>query len=123
MLVCKKPTTVPAQVLRDNGWEVDEDLELFEPAGCRRCGGMGYKGRIGLYEVMTISEEIRRLILARAPADDIAAVAMREGMRRLRDDGLEKARAGLTTIAEVARVTADGVSTQTHKRRKLANIS
>jgi type IV pilus assembly protein PilB len=105
---CKKPTTVPAQVLRDNGWEVEEDLELFEPAGCRRCGGMGYKGRLGIYEVMTISEEIRRLILARAPSDDIAAVAAREGMRRLRDDGWEKARAGLTTIAEVARVTAAG---------------
>ncbi len=105
---CRKPTTVPAQVLRDNGWEVDGDLELFEPGGCRRCNGMGYKGRLGLYEVMTISEEIRRLILARAPSDDIAAVAEKEGMRRLRDDGLEKVKAGLTTIAEVARVTASG---------------
>ena len=105
---CRKPTTMPAQVLRDNGWEVEEDLELFEPVGCRRCNGMGYKGRVGLYEVMSISEEIRRLILARAASDDIAAVAMREGMRRLRDDGFEKARAGLTTIAEISRVTAIG---------------
>ncbi len=105
---CKKPATVPAKVLRDNGWDVEEDIELFEPAGCRRCGGMGYKGRLGIYEVMTIGEEIRRLILARAPSDDIAAVAMREGMRRLRDDGWEKARAGLTTIAEISRVTAAG---------------
>ncbi|HET6448513.1 MAG TPA: ATPase, T2SS/T4P/T4SS family [Conexibacter sp.] len=105
---CKKPTKVPAQLLRDNGWDVDEDLDLFEPAGCRRCSGMGYKGRLGLYEVMTVSEEIRRLILARAPSDDIAEVALREGMRRLRDDGLEKARAGHTTIAEIARVTAAG---------------
>ena len=66
---------------------------------------MGYKGRLGLYEVMVISEDIRRLVLERAPADEIAAVAMREGMRRLRDDGFEKVKAGLTSMAEVARVT------------------
>ena len=66
---------------------------------------MGYKGRLGLYEVMTMTEEIRTLVLARAPADEIAAVAMREGMHRLRDDGFEKVKAGFTSLAEVARVT------------------
>ena len=76
-----------------------------EPVGCGRCGGMGYKGRLGLYEVMVLSEEIRKLVLQRAPADEIAAVACREGMRRLRDDGFAKVKAGLTSLAEVARVT------------------
>jgi type IV pilus assembly protein PilB len=102
---CKKPTTIPAKVLRESGWETKSDLEAFEPGGCRRCNGMGYRGRIGLYEVMNVTEEIRRLILARAPADDIEAVALREGMRRLRDDGFEKVKSGMTTMAEVARVS------------------
>jgi type IV pilus assembly protein PilB len=102
---CKKRVIVPAGVLRDAGFNVTLDLEAYEAVGCGRCGGMGYKGRIGLYEVMTVSEEIRRLVLSRAPADEIAAVASREGMRRLRDDGFEKVKAGLTSLAEVARVT------------------
>jgi type IV pilus assembly protein PilB len=66
---------------------------------------MGYKGRIGLYEVMTMSEEIRALTLQRASADQITAAAVREGMRRLREDGLEKVKAGVTSVAEVARIT------------------
>jgi type IV pilus assembly protein PilB len=69
---------------------------------------MGYRGRLGLYEVMTMSEDIRALTLKRASADQIGAVAVREGMRRLRDDGLAKVKAGLTSMAEVARVTGDG---------------
>jgi type IV pilus assembly protein PilB len=105
---CKKRTIVPADVLRENGYHVQFDLEAYEPIGCGRCGGMGYKGRVGLYEVMSLSEEIRALILSRASADEIAAVAMREGMRTLREDGLEKVKAGLTSIAEVARVTGTG---------------
>ncbi|MBS1870836.1 MAG: Flp pilus assembly complex ATPase component TadA [Actinobacteria bacterium] len=102
---CKKRTLVPVDVLRANGFaNVKYDLEAYEPVGCGRCGGMGYKGRLGLYEVMVVSEAIRRLVLARAPADEIAEVAAREGMRRLRDDGFEKVKAGLTSLAEVARV-------------------
>jgi type IV pilus assembly protein PilB len=102
---CKERTMIPAAILADSGFQVPYDLEAYEPHGCSRCGGSGYKGRTGLYEVMTVTEEIRKLILARAPADDIAAVAVREGMRRLRDDGLEKVKQGRTSIAEVARVT------------------
>jgi type IV pilus assembly protein PilB len=102
---CKKRTLVPADVLRESGFNVQYDLEAYEPVGCGRCGGMGYKGRLGLYEVMTVSEEVRRLVLARASADEITEVAVREGMQRLRDDGLAKVKAGLTSLAEVARVT------------------
>jgi len=102
---CKRRTIIPAQVVRDHGYSAQFDIEAYEPVGCVRCGRMGYKGRIGLFEVMTMSDAIRRLTLERAPADQITAVAMREGMRRLRDDGLDKIKAGLTSMAEVARVT------------------
>jgi type IV pilus assembly protein PilB len=69
---------------------------------------MGYRGRIGLFEVMIMSETIRKLALDRAPADQVTAVAVREGMRRLREDGLDKVKSGLTSMAEIARVTGSG---------------
>jgi type IV pilus assembly protein PilB len=102
---CKQRTILTADVLADNGFPAHADVDAYQPVGCSRCGHSGYKGRIGLYEVMTLSEEIRSLAIQRAPADKIAEVAMREGMRRLREDGLEKVRLGATSIAEVARVT------------------
>ncbi|HEV8087700.1 MAG TPA: type II secretion system protein GspE, partial [Actinomycetota bacterium] len=64
----------------------------------------GFRGRIGLYEVMQMTEEIERLTVERASADAIKAVAVQQGMMTLRDDGLEKARMGLTSLEEVARV-------------------
>jgi type IV pilus assembly protein PilB len=105
---CKARTILSASVLRDHGFQTGYDLEAYEPVGCGRCGGSGYKGRIGLYEVMPVTEEIRTLAIERASADRVAAVAMRNGMRRLRDDGLDKIRHGVTSVAEVARVTSAG---------------
>ena len=101
---CKKRVTLPAEIMRANGFNVGLDLECYEPVGCARCGGSGYKGRIGLYEVMWVSETIRSLAVAREPAEAIAHAAVHEGMMRLREDGLEKVRRGLTSIAEIARV-------------------
>jgi type IV pilus assembly protein PilB len=71
---------------------------------CKACSGTGYRGRVGLYEVMLRSEEIERLTVERASADAIRAVAIQQGMKTLRDDGLEKVRRGVTSIEEVARV-------------------
>jgi type IV pilus assembly protein PilB len=105
---CKARTILSAAVLRDHGFQTGYDLEAYEPTGCARCGGSGYKGRIGLYEVMPVNEEIRTLAIERASADRVADVAVRNGMRRLRDDGLDKVRHGITSIAEVARVTSSG---------------
>jgi type IV pilus assembly protein PilB len=107
---CKRRTIIPAHVLHSSGFRATVDLEAYEPVGCSRCGGSGYKGRLGIYEVMVVSDELRRLIVQRAPADDIAAHAVREGMRRLRDDGLEKVHQGRTSIAEIARVVGTGSS-------------
>ena len=101
---CKRRTIIPAAVLHENGYKAVVDLESYEPVGCSRCGGSGYRGRIGLYEVMTISREIETLALERRPAEEIRDVAVRQGMRRLREDGLEKVRQGRTSIAEVLRV-------------------
>jgi type IV pilus assembly protein PilB len=107
---CKSRTILTADMLRDSGIRSQFDVEAYEPKGCPRCNHTGYKGRIGLYEVMSISEEIRDLALHRAPADRIADVAARQGMKRLREDGLEKVRLGLTSIAEVTRVTGSGIA-------------
>jgi type IV pilus assembly protein PilB len=101
---CKRRTTISSEVMRANGFNVGLDLEAYEPVGCARCGGSGYKGRIGLYEVMWVSDTIRSLAVAREPAETIAHAAVHEGMMRLREDGLEKVRRGLTSIAEIARV-------------------
>jgi type IV pilus assembly protein PilB len=101
---CKRRTIIPADVLRKSGYKALVDLEAYEPVGCRRCSGSGYRGRAGIYEVMSVTSEIRRLALERRPAEELRDVAVREGMRRLRDDGLEKVRRGRTSIAEVARV-------------------
>jgi type IV pilus assembly protein PilB len=99
---CKKPQKVSEAVLAEHGLT---GTEPFEAVGCSRCGGSGYRGRVGVYEVMTVSEHIRALILERASVDVMVTVAVREGMRRLRDDGLEKVREGLTSIAEIERMT------------------
>jgi type IV pilus assembly protein PilB len=105
---CKKRAILPAAALQRNGYQATLDVEAYEPVGCGRCGGSGYRGRIGLYEVMKTSERLRSLAIERASADEIGRVAAEEGMRRLRDDGLEKVKLGLTSIAEIARVTGTG---------------
>ena len=105
---CKRRTILSAEVMREHGFPSMADVEAYEPVGCARCGGSGYRGRIGLYEVMSVSDEIRTLAIERASADKIAEVAVRQGMRRLQEDGLEKVRQGRTSIAEVYRVTSGG---------------
>ncbi len=100
---CKRPQQVSPAVLEEHGLA---GAEPFEAVGCSRCGGTGYRGRVGLYEVMSVDEQIRSLVLEHASVDDLAAAAERAGMRRLRTDGIEKVRAGLTTIAEIERMTS-----------------
>jgi type IV pilus assembly protein PilB len=99
---CKRHASLPESVL------LEYDLagaQPYEPVGCSRCSGSGYRGRVGLYEVMTVTEEIRTQILQHASVDEIAATAATQGMRRLHDDGIDKVRAGLTSIEEVERMT------------------
>ncbi len=102
---CKSRTMLSVSSLEAAGFNVAFDLEAYEPIGCSRCGGTGYKGRTGLYEVMAISDEIRDLTIERSSSEEIRKVAVAQGMRPLRADGFEKVKNGVTSIAEVARVT------------------
>jgi type IV pilus assembly protein PilB len=97
---CRKPVRVAGELVGLDGGEV----EVYEAVGCSRCRMTGYRGRLGLYEVMDVTDEIRTLIVSRAAAQDIRRVAVEQGMRTLRDDGLAKVRAGETTIVEIERV-------------------
>jgi type IV pilus assembly protein PilB len=99
---CKRPANLPENVLLEYGLQ---GIQPYEPVGCSRCSASGYRGRVGIYEVMGITEQIRTQILQHASVDEIAATAVREGMHRLHDDGIEKVRAGLTSIEEVERMT------------------
>jgi type IV pilus assembly protein PilB len=99
---CKRPQSVSEPVLAEHGLA---GAEPYEPVGCSRCAASGYRGRVALYEVMTVSEPIRALILERSSVDQMVEVALSEGMLRLRDDGLQKVREGITSIAEVERMT------------------
>jgi type IV pilus assembly protein PilB len=101
---CKRRTIIPAKVLQESGYKAHMELEAYEPVGCRRCGGSGYRGRLGIYEVMNISPEIQTMALERRPSEEIRDVAVSQGMVRLRDDGLQKVRMGRTSMAEIARV-------------------
>ncbi|MBA2504321.1 MAG: Flp pilus assembly complex ATPase component TadA [Thermoleophilaceae bacterium] len=102
---CKKRTMLSVDALRLAGFDVKYDMEAYDPVGCARCNHSGYKGRIGLYEVMLLSDDIRSMTIERTSTDKIRAKAIEEGMRPLKDDGLEKVRQGITSIAEVSRIT------------------
>jgi len=83
------------------------ELSVFDAVGCRECASTGYHGRSGIYELLHIEEDLRKMILARKPADQIKAMAVEKGMRTLRDDGWRKVREGRSSVGEVLRVTQD----------------
>jgi type IV pilus assembly protein PilB len=105
---CKAEASIDEEQLLAAGFkesDLDGSWVPYRAVGCERCGGGGYKGRVGIYQVMPISEEIQRLILAGGNAMEIAAQAKREGVSDLRASGLRKVRQGLTTIEEVLGAT------------------
>ena len=104
---CKRPQQLSEAVLAEHGLT---GVQPLEAVGCSRCGGSGYRGRVGVYEVMAVDERVRALVLEHGSVDEIAAAAERAGMVRLREDGLEKVRAGLTSIAEIERMTSSLLS-------------
>jgi type IV pilus assembly protein PilB len=106
---CKEPVTIERELLEALNFpfkhldEGEESLDFHKPVGCERCAGTGYKGRVGLYELMVVDEEVKEMVLKRTSAGDIARTAERAGMVRLREDGLLKAAGGVTTVEEVLR--------------------
>lgn len=104
LCTCKRPTEVLDEVLLQAGF-TEEDLDgswkPYEPVGCERCSGSGYKGRVGIYQLMPISEEIERIILANGTALEIEHQAQSEGVRNLRQSGLQKVKQGVTSLEEV----------------------
>jgi type IV pilus assembly protein PilB len=105
---CKEPVEIERELLEAMNFPFEllpagEEPTFHKTAGCDRCGGTGYKGRVGIYELMVITSDLKDLILRGASAAEIARAAEREGMTRLREDGLAKAARGLTTIEEVLR--------------------
>ena len=105
---CKKPADIPLEAMLEAGFTV-EDLDgswhPYAPGGCERCKGSGYKGRVGIYQVMPISEEIAHIIMTGGNSMDIAAQAEREGVRDLRKSGLLKVKQGITSLEEVLATT------------------
>jgi len=105
---CKKPHEIPEEALTRAGFK-DEDLDgswqAFGPVGCELCKNTGYKGRVGIYQVMPISEEMERIIMKNGTAIDLADQAQREGVKDLRQSGLIKVKKGLTSLEEVEAVT------------------
>jgi type IV pilus assembly protein PilB len=104
---CKTEIDPPAEALRDIGVRMEEigTFPIFEGRGCHACSQTGFRGRIALYEVMPITDEIKELILAGASAMELKREAIRLGMNTLRMAGVAKLKEGITTINEVARVT------------------
>jgi type IV pilus assembly protein PilB len=104
---CKKPIDIPYETLVDAGFkeeDVDGSWTPYHPVGCSACNN-GYKGRVGIYQVMPISEDMQRIILADGSALEIAEQARKEGIRSLRESGLSKVKLGLTSLEEVLAVT------------------
>jgi len=104
---CKVPADYPREALLRAGYkesELDGSWKPYKAVGCSSCNN-GYKGRVGIYQVMPISEEIQRIILSQGTAMDIAKQAKAEGVRDLRESGLVKVRAGVTSLEEVIAVT------------------
>ncbi|MBV8466508.1 MAG: type IV-A pilus assembly ATPase PilB [Burkholderiales bacterium] len=105
---CKKPVDIPPEALLRAGFtedELDGSWQPYGPVGCDICKGTGYKGRVGIYQVMPISEEMQRIIMRQGNSIDIADQAKREGIRDLRQSGLLKVKQGMTSLTEVEAVT------------------
>jgi type IV pilus assembly protein PilB len=105
---CKKPEDIPPEALLRAGFtedDLDGSWQPFGPVGCDHCKGTGYKGRVGIYQVLPITDEMRQVIMRNGNALDIAEQARKEGIRDLRQSGLIKVKAGITSLEEIEAIT------------------
>jgi type IV pilus assembly protein PilB len=106
--VCKKPEEIPPEALLQAGFteeDIDGTWQCFGPVGCDHCFGTGYKGRVGIYEVMPITDDMRQIIMRAGNALDIAEQARKDGVKNLRQSGLLKVKQGMTSLEEIEAVT------------------
>jgi len=103
---CKQPVEIHHEALRELGIPNEAPFQIFNPGGCPKCSNTGYKGRLGVYEVMPISAEISEMILNRCSSTEIKEQAVKEGMLTLRSDGIVKLKLGITSLEEVLRETS-----------------
>jgi len=104
LCTCKQPTSIPDEALLEAGFaedDLDGTWQPYKAVGCERCNGSGYKGRVGIYQIMPISEAIEQIILTHGTALEIEAQAKRDGVKTLREAGLVKVKQGLTSLEEV----------------------
>ncbi|MDA2923683.1 type II secretion system ATPase GspE [Acidobacteria bacterium AH-259-L09] len=104
---CKEEQQLEKSFLEEIGFPFSEDTRLYQGRGCKECGKTGYRGRLGIFELMLMDEDIRRLTITNADASQLRKTAIQNGMSTLRKDGFEKIKGGITTISEVLRVTQD----------------
>lgn len=104
---CRVPMAMPREAAVSLGVKLHEDITVYHGRGCEACGHSGFRGRIALFELLVMDDEIARLVLTRAEAREIQRAALAASMRTMAQDGLAKARAGLTTVEEVLRVTRE----------------
>jgi type IV pilus assembly protein PilB len=104
---CLEAYTLPPEQLIEAGFDPNEigGVQLVRGRGCGQCGETGYKGRVGLFEVMEMTDGLRQLVVDNAPVTDLRRLAVQEGMQTLRQSGLRKVRDGVTTLQEVVRET------------------
>ena len=106
-VVCKVPAAAGGELLAELGPRDNDQVSVFDSVGCPQCAATGFRGRSGIYELFRVDDDIRKLIISRAASDRIKASAVEHGMRTLREDGWLKVRHGVTSAAEVLRVTQD----------------
>jgi len=108
---CRRPNPLSAEIIRriaDDGISVPADAQLYEPIGCPACDGTGYRGRTAIFEILTIDDAVRSLVLRRADTAELVRMAVEQGMTTMHADGLGRAFSGQTTVEEVLGVTGEG---------------
>jgi general secretion pathway protein E len=107
---CRVPTTISREAVSALGIDPNalNGLQFYKPHGCENCGNTGFRGRVAVFELLEMSEEVSRLVLLRSEAREVQRAAMDAGMRTMLADGIVKAQSGITTVEEVLRVTREG---------------
>lgn len=104
---CKEKYRPTEEELKDIGLSLEEKTDFYKGKGCAKCMNTGYKGRIGIFELMILDDSIRNLVIGKVPTEEIRKKAIASGMTTLKEEGIQKIKEGITTVEEVLRVTQE----------------